>query len=204
MNLCSNARDAMPNGGMLTITTVNTELDAEFCAKHEGVAPGKYVCVSVADTGHGMDEAKCAQIFEPFFTTKGVGKGTGLGLATVYGIIIQHKGIIDVTSELGKGTVFRFYLPVVDEVVEEVRPKVQRLGPGGTETILVAEDDDMLLALLQKILTRSDTNLPCSQRRGSHKLFDSHADEIDLALGCDYARARWTACHGAHQSAAPM
>jgi len=183
MNLCSNARDAMPNGGVLTITTSNTELGAEYCSRHEGAAPGKYVCVSVADTGHGMDETKCGQIFEPFFTTKGVGKGTGLGLATVYGIIKQHKGIIEVASELGKGTVFRFYLPVVDEAVEEVRPKVQTLGPGGTETILVAEDDDMLLALLQKILARSGYKIYLA-RNGEEaiKLFDSHAGEIDLAL----------------------
>jgi two-component system, cell cycle sensor histidine kinase and response regulator CckA len=183
MNLCINARDAMPHGGMLTIETDCAELDAVFCSKHEGVVTGTYARLTVTDTGHGMDETKRAQIFDPFYTTKKVGEGSGLGLATVYGIVTQHKGAIDVASEVGKGTTFSVYLPIAEGAVEEERPRVRRLGPGGTETILVAEDDEMLLSLLEKILTKSGyTVLLARNGEEAVGLFEEHADKIDMAL----------------------
>ena len=142
MNLAVNARDAMPDGGRLDIETKNVELGAEAStAEHPDAMPGRYVLMTVTDSGHGMDETTRHQIFEPFFTTKEVGKGTGLGLATVYGIIRQSGGWVDVWSEVGVGTALKVYLPRTD-----VRPVPDEHGIGvaaerGNETILVVEDE---------------------------------------------------------------
>jgi len=154
MNLCINARDAMPNGGSLYIDTMNVTLDNEFCAWQPLARPGKYVVLAVTDTGTGMDPATLDRIFEPFFTTKELGKGTGLGLATVYGIVRQHGGFLNVYSELRKGTTFRAYFPASEEVLTE-RERPEDPGPvrGGSETILVAEDHEGLSQLALETLT---------------------------------------------------
>jgi two-component system cell cycle sensor histidine kinase/response regulator CckA len=142
MNLAVNARDAMPNGGTLTITTSNIVLNEEYAREHPEIRPGDYVMLSVSDTGTGMTEEVKARLFEAFFTTKSLGKGTGLGLATCQTIVQQCTGSIDVSSELGKGTTFKIYFPRVERLVE-VTKKDATLGPSprGTETLLIVEDD---------------------------------------------------------------
>ena len=141
MNLATNARDAMPKGGQLTISTDPIDIDPEFVREHGFGKEGEYALISVTDTGVGMDRETMEKIFEPFFTTKEVGKGTGLGLAMVYGIIKQHDGYINVYSEPGKGTTFRIYLPLIQAKAEEIKPEVMQPLKTGTETMLLAEDE---------------------------------------------------------------
>ena len=140
MNVYLNARDAMPNGGKLTIETRNIEIDEDYCRFHSYARPGSYVMLSVSDTGVGMDAATIEHIFEPFFTTKGIGKGTGLGLATVDGVVRQHDGFISVASRPGLGTNFRIYLRAEDGAPELVEGILDEPPRRGTETILLAED----------------------------------------------------------------
>src|SRR5260370_24099415 len=152
LNLCLNARDAMPGGGRLLIETRNVEIGAEFCRDHAYVLPGSYVLLSVSDTGIGMDPATIEHIFQPFFTTKEIGKGTGLGLATVYGIVKQHGGYIFAKSEPEKGTSFRAYLPVCSGDHEPRETACDDKPLRGTETILLAEDHDGLSDSAQEML----------------------------------------------------
>jgi two-component system cell cycle sensor histidine kinase/response regulator CckA len=153
MNLALNARDAMPNGGKLTLETENTELDDDYAREHPALQSGRYVMLAVSDTGMGMSSETQAHIFEPFFTTKDVGKGTGLGLATVYGIVKQSAGYIWVYSELNRGTTFKIYLPRVDEPAEGVATEKQPASvQRGTETILLVEDDTQLRQLTSAVL----------------------------------------------------
>jgi PAS domain S-box-containing protein len=153
MNLAVNARDAMPDGGALDIETLNVELEKEDgAAGHPDQIPGRYVLMTVTDTGHGMDETIREQIFEPFFTTKGVGKGTGLGLSTVYGIIRQNGGWIDVWSEVGVGTTFKIYLPRIDACPVAERKGISAPREGGGETILVVEDQEAVRSFAKAAL----------------------------------------------------
>ena len=154
-NLCVNARDAILSGGKLTIETQNVSIDDDYCTDHQGFIPGDYALLAVSDNGCGMDQETLEKIFEPFFTTKEVGKGTGLGLATVYGIVKQNKGFINVYSEPGKGTTFKIYLPRHMATAGD-EPKAIREAPvaGGHETILVVEDEPAILKLAKAMLER--------------------------------------------------
>jgi two-component system cell cycle sensor histidine kinase/response regulator CckA len=154
MNLCVNARDAMSRGGQLAIMTERVTLDEEFCATHPWARPGDYVGLTVSDTGSGMDPATLARIFEPFFTTKEMGRGTGLGLAVVYGIVKQHAGLIHVYSEPGEGTAFRVYLPFHGAAPVALVTEAPREVVGGNETILLSEDDASVRATTTRLLER--------------------------------------------------
>jgi PAS domain S-box-containing protein len=154
INLAVNARDAMPDGGRLLIETADVDLDAMFAARHPGASPGRHVMIAVSDTGTGMDEETKARLFEPFFTTKPAGKGTGLGLATVYGIVKQSGGSIWIYSEPGRGTTFKIYLPVTVASVEPPPEPEDTSLLRGTETVLVVEDQAAVRDLIEKTLHR--------------------------------------------------
>ncbi len=184
LNLVINARDAMPKGGKITIETANVSLDELYARRRTGVEPGQYVMMAVSDTGSGMDAETQAQIFEPFFTTKGLGKGTGLGLATVYGIVKQSGGWIWVYSEPGRGTTFKVYLPQVDHPIRPThhnKAVCDRLQ--GTETILLAEDQDGIRELASEFLKRSGyTILEAKDGSDALRMAEGYPDEIDLLV----------------------
>ncbi|HYL63433.1 MAG TPA: response regulator [Candidatus Methylomirabilis sp.] len=183
MNLCLNARDAMPGGGQLIIETRNVEIGAEYCRTHAYAKPGVYVLLSVSDSGVGMDAPTMERIFEPFFTTKELGRGTGLGLATVYGIVKQHGGFIYVYSEPGLGTSFRVYL-LADAGAEERRETQPEARPErGTETILLADDHDGLRDSAQEMLQALGYRTILA-RDGSEalRLFETNKNRISLVL----------------------
>lgn len=183
MNLCVNARDAMPNGGKLVIDTRNVELDESYCRQYTYVQPGKYVQIKITDNGVGMNEEIKTRIFDPFFTTKEVGKGTGLGLSIAYGIIKQHEGYINVYSKLGAGTTFKILIPVTEKSVENEKESAQFQFFGGTETILVAEDEESLQDLAKDVLSRLGYKVLVA-RNGEEaiEIFDQNRDKIDLLL----------------------
>ncbi len=154
MNLAVNARDAMPKGGKLVIATAFVTLDETSAKQHAGARPGAFVCLTVKDSGCGMDRTTLERIFEPFFTTKDVGKGTGLGLATVYGIVKQHRGWVEVESERGKGSAFKIFFPAVVGSGQSLPEPTDAPGDirGGTESILVVEDETGLRELVHEVL----------------------------------------------------
>ncbi len=184
MNFATNARDAMPQGGCLSITTERTVIDQAFIERNAFGSAGSYALVTVADTGRGMDRETAEKIFEPFFTTKEMGKGTGLGLAVVYGIVMNHQGFINVTSEPGKGCRFRIYLPVSEVEKPAAAGPVEPEKPaGGSETILVAEDEVAVRRLITTILRRSGyTVIEAVNGEEAVQQFSVHQDEIDMLL----------------------
>jgi PAS domain S-box-containing protein len=183
MNLVINSRDAMPAGGELLIETTRTDVDEEMARRYSDISAGPYVCVSVVDTGVGIPKEVLPRIFEPFFTTKEVGKGTGLGLATAFGIVKQHRGFIQIETELGKGSRFQVFLPASDaepEMLIGMRPpEIQ----GGCETILVVEDSQAVRSLTQILLERHGYRvLPAADGVEALELWEKHAASISLLM----------------------
>jgi nitrogen-specific signal transduction histidine kinase len=185
MNLVVNARDAMPKGGRLTIETRNVELDQNYARTHSEVVPGPYVMLAISDTGCGMDEATKARLFEPFFTTKEMGKGTGLGLATVYGIVKQSGGHVAVYSEPGHGSTFKVYLPCTEEKptaasLPSLRPAA---APKGKGTVLLVEDEDMVRTLSRQILQEQGyTVLEARHGKEAMQLSERDMDSVRLTV----------------------
>ena len=183
MNLAVNARDAMPQGGKLTIETANVELSEAYAAERADVDPGPYVLLAISDTGTGMDEQTKSRLFEPFFTTKEAGKGTGLGLATAYGIVKQSGGHIAVYSELGRGTTFKVYLPRIEAAVERSSEIETGPLPRGSETVLLVEDEVGVRALVRTLLeAQGYAVLEASGAEEALEIAGSHARPIDLIL----------------------
>jgi signal transduction histidine kinase len=185
VNLAVNARDAMPDGGRLTVQTNNVTLDENYAALHPaGTQAGPHIVFAVTDTGIGMDQETQSHLFEPFFTTKDHGKGTGLGLSTVYGIVKQSRGSIEVTSEPGKGTTFKAYFPRVDEPPPAPAPKTeQRVHKPGTETILLIEDSDTVRRLMVQVLTQQGYQLlAASDGEEAFRLLRQHTGALHMVI----------------------
>ncbi len=185
LNLAANARDAMPRGGRLTIHTANIFLDKEYERLHNGVPPGRYVMLTVSDTGDGIPEAVKPHIFEPFFTTKALHRGTGLGLATVHGLVMQNRGHIWVYSEPGMGATFKIYLPHVEGTSTDVEATHDKEKDelGGTETILLVEDDDGVRQSLRRALQRGGYTVLEARNAGEALLiFEQHETPIHAMI----------------------
>jgi two-component system cell cycle sensor histidine kinase/response regulator CckA len=183
MNLCINARDAMPRGGRLIIETDNVEIDEEFCHRNSYGRPGRYVMLMISDTGIGMDGATVDRLFEPFFTTKDLGKGTGLGLATVYGIVKQHGGFLNVYSEVGNGTTFRVYFPSSTGRISPRQADIAAISVTGSETILVAEDHEGIREVAYEILSSLGyTTILAADGQEALRLFRQDPTSIDLVI----------------------
>jgi CheY-like chemotaxis protein len=184
MNLVVNARDAMPQGGRILIETANVDLDSAYADDHATVKPGRYVMLAVSDTGVGMDHETVAHIFEPFYTTKESGRGTGLGLSTVYGIVKQSGGYIWVYSEPAKGSTFKVYLPRVEESVEEIAPpQLQPDSQRGSETILLVEDEEAVRDLIQTVLTDHGYDvIPSRNPQHALEIAETFAHDIHMLL----------------------
>ncbi|AFM25918.1 PAS domain S-box protein [Desulfomonile tiedjei] len=183
MNLAVNARDAMPEGGTLTITARNETLDSECVKCHPGVSPGDYVLLAITDTGTGMDTGIVEHIFEPFFTTKEIGRGTGLGLAMVYGIVKQHGGHITCQSDVAQGTTFKIYLPAIRRKTEPVTESSEEMPAHGTETVLLVDDEESVRELGTRILARSGyTVLTATNGVEALDLYTREKDDITLVI----------------------
>ena len=185
MNLCINARDAMPEGGQLILTTENVAFDETFCKNHLGAVPGEYACLSVSDTGSGMDAETLEHIFEPFFTTKEVGKGTGLGLAIVYGIVKNHGGYISCHSKCGQETTFLVHFPAVQKVqgAQGLDLPDSEKHWGGNETLLLVDDEELILESARELLEPYGyTVLTANQGEDAIALLDRKDLKVDLVL----------------------
>lgn len=187
MNLVTNARDAMPDGGNLKIRTEVMEMDDAFIKLHGYGIAGRYVHIAVSDTGMGMDENTKLRVFDPFFTTKEVGKGTGLGLASVYGIVKQHSGYIAVDSEPGKGATFNIYLPVIESEAEQEEREDSKIhtpfSEGGTETVLLAEDDPEVREIVRTVFERAGYRvIEAADGEDAIVKFMEHKDSIKLLV----------------------
>ena len=184
MNLGVNAMDAMPNGGRLIFETENVILDEQYCKTHLGAKPGHYVKLSISDTGHGMDKETIEHIFDPFYTTKETGKGTGLGLAMVYGIVKSHNGYIMCYSEPDEGTIFKIYFPVIEKETERVESKEEKVHiKGGNETILLVDDEEAIRELGKDILARFGyTVLIASDGETALEIYRENKKEISLVI----------------------
>jgi CheY-like chemotaxis protein len=187
VNLAVNARDAMPSGGTLTIETRDESVDRRYAASHAGVQPGRFVCVTVTDTGAGIDPVAKQHLFEPFYTTKEQGRGTGLGLATVHGIVTQSGGHIGVYSERGLGTTFKLYFPVTTAVAPTAPPETPRLAGdlAGTETVLLCEDDELVRLYIEEILREFGYIVHSCARPSEAIEFAAKADEPVAVLVTD-------------------
>jgi len=183
MNLAVNARDAMPDGGKLIIRTANVDMEGTAIIASAGLKAGHYAMLAVKDTGVGMSQETQARIFEPFFTTKERHKGTGLGLATVYGIVKHTGGCIHVESEPGKGTIFKIYLPLAEQSITSIAPQVQEVAPPGSETVLLVEDDEMLRELVSEYLRSKDYKLlVATNGYEALNICHQHDGAVDLLL----------------------
>jgi len=183
INLCVNARDAMPDGGTLTLETRNVALDEEYCRRHAAVEPGDYVMCAVSDNGCGMTDEVKSHLFEPFFTTKEKGKGTGLGLAMVYGTVRQHQGAVEVYSELGRGTTVKIYLPRVAEAPEALPTRTERLLARGDERIVVVEDEAQVRELATRLLKKQGYRVTSFANGGEALLaLEQDPERIDLLV----------------------
>jgi CheY-like chemotaxis protein len=183
LNLCVNARDAMPRGGRLTVETANVRLGAEYAGAHHGVRPGAYALLAVADTGAGIPPDVLPHVFEPFFTTKPPGKGTGLGLATVHGIVERFGGSVGVYTEAGVGTTFKVYLPRSEEAARGPSGSVPVPPPRGTETVLLVEDDAAVRALAGHLLREAGyTVIEAASGRDALRAADGHGAPVRLLV----------------------
>jgi len=184
LNLAVNARDAMPRGGQLFVRISIADVNEDHVRRHPEARAGRFACVSKTDTGTGISPENLSRIFEPFFTTKEIGKGTGLGLATVYGIVKQHQGWVEVESTVGKGTTFRIYIPFVgEERTEAEKPTTQIVVRGGTETILLVEDERPVRELVARVLEKQGYKvLQAGAGAEAVEVWRPHKDEIHLLL----------------------
>ena len=184
LNLATNARHAMPKGGLLRLGLSVKDIDDTYLATHPWVSPGRYGCVSVSDTGHGMDDETRQRVFEPFFTTKASVQGTGLGLAMVYGLMKQHQGFVHVYSELGQGTVFKLYFPAAaGEEPPQTTTQVPAVLRGGSETVLLVEDEEPLRRVAKRILVRAGYQvLEAADGKAGLELYRARQHDIDLVI----------------------
>jgi CheY-like chemotaxis protein/two-component sensor histidine kinase len=183
LNLATNARDAMPGGGILTVETARMQMDDDFIHLHGFGEPGPYALITVSDNGQGMDRETREKIFEPFFTTKEVGRGTGLGLAIVYGIVKQLKGFINCYSEPGQGTTFRIYLPLAEAIETRAELKNMTEVQGGGETILIADDDQHVRSLTRELIEHFGyTVIEAVDGADAVRQFDKNRGKIDLLV----------------------